>query len=61
MPGQSAKITAIAKGSLIEVRLNDVTVLSVKDTSFSSGYVGLRICGDTNKPCDATFANLTIH
>ncbi len=60
VPGQSAKITAIAKGSLIEVRLNDVTVLSVKDTSFSSGYIGLRICGDPTKPCDATFSNLTI-
>lgn len=61
LPGQSAKITAIAEGSRIEVRLNDVKILSATDSTFHSGYIGLRIYGDPTKPCDATFSNLTVH
>ena len=57
---ESAKITASAKGSNIQVRLNDVSVINVRDTAFSSGFIGLRVYGDTIKPCDATFAKLTI-
>jgi RNA polymerase sigma factor (sigma-70 family) len=57
---QSEKISVRAKGALIEVRLNEVLVLEVKDTTFSSGFVGLRISGDPNKPCDATFSNLVV-
>ena len=59
--GQSAKITVTAKGTWIEIQLNGITVLRVKDTTFTSGFVGLRIYGEQNKPCDATFSNLTIH
>jgi RNA polymerase sigma factor (sigma-70 family) len=59
--GPSAKITVTAKGPWIEVRLNGVTVLRTKDATFSSGFIGLRICGDPNKPCAATFSNLTFH
>jgi hypothetical protein len=59
--GQSAKITVAAQGPSFEIRLNDVTVLRVKDTTFDSGFIGLRIYGDPNSPCDATFSNLTFH
>jgi RNA polymerase sigma factor (sigma-70 family) len=60
VPGQSAKITAIVKGSRFEVRLNDVAILNAMDTTYDSGFIGLRICGDPIKPCDATFSNLTV-
>jgi RNA polymerase sigma factor (sigma-70 family) len=59
--GQSAKIGVSARGPWIEVRLNDVTVLRVKDATFTSGYIGLRIFGDPGSPCDATYSNLTFH
>ena len=59
--GQSAKITVTARGPWMEVRLNDVTVLRTKDATFDSGFIGLRIYGDSTKPCDATFSNLTFH
>jgi RNA polymerase sigma factor (sigma-70 family) len=59
--GQSAKIGVSAQGPWIEVRLNDVTVLRVKDATFTSGYIGLRIFGDPGSPCDATYSNLTFH
>ena len=57
---QSAKVTVTASGPNIEVRLDDVPVIDVKDTAFSYGFIGLRIYGDPVKPCDATFAKLTI-
>lgn len=57
---QSAKISVTAKGSRIEVRLNDVPVLKANDTTFASGFLGLRVYGDSTKPCDATFSNVTI-
>ena len=57
--GQSAKIGVSTRGPWIEVRLNDVTVLRVKDATFASGFIGLRIFGDPNAPCDATYSNLT--
>jgi serine/threonine protein kinase len=56
---QSAKITVIAKGPWIEVRLNGDSVLRVHDTTYASGFIGLRIYGDPVKPSDATFSNLT--
>jgi RNA polymerase sigma factor (sigma-70 family) len=59
--GQSAKIKVSAQGPWIEVRLNDLTILRVKDTTFASGYIGLRIFGDSSSPCDATYSNLTFH
>jgi hypothetical protein len=57
---QSAKISVSAKGPAIEVRLNDAVILNVIDNTFKSGYIGLRVCGDSIKPSDATFAQLTI-
>jgi RNA polymerase sigma factor (sigma-70 family) len=59
--GPSAKIGVSARGPRIEVRLNDATVLRVKDATFTSGYIGLRIFGDPGSPCDATYSNLTFH
>jgi RNA polymerase sigma factor (sigma-70 family) len=57
---ESAKVTVSASGPNIEVRLNDVPVIDVRDTAFSYGFIGLRAYGDPVKPCDATFAKLTI-
>jgi hypothetical protein len=59
--GQSAKIGVTARGPWIEVQLNDVTILRAKDTTFDSGFIGLRIFGDPSSPCDATYSNLTFH
>lgn len=59
--GDSAKVDVSAKGPWLEVRLNDVNVLRVKDTAYASGFIGLRIFGDPNLPCDATYSNLTFH
>jgi len=59
LPDHSAKITASAKGSWIEVRLNDVPIIRTNETTFATGFIGLRICGDPNMPCDGTFSNIT--
>jgi hypothetical protein len=58
--GQTAKITVIARGPVLEARLNDTRVLRVMDTTFASGLVGLRIYGDPDYPCDTTFSNLMV-
>jgi hypothetical protein len=57
--GQSAKITVAVQGPLIEIRLNDVRVVRATDSTFPIGLVGLRIYGDPDAPCDATYSNLT--
>jgi hypothetical protein len=57
--GQSAKITVAAQGPLIEVYLNGARVLRVMDSTFITGLIGLRIFGDPEYPCDATFAKVT--
>src|SRR6185436_13160660 len=57
--GQSAKVEVSAQGPWMQVRLNDVAVLRAKDTTFSSGFIGLRIYGDSGSPCDAMYSNLT--
>jgi hypothetical protein len=59
--GQSAKIAVTARGPLIEVRLNDNKVMRVKDTTFATGLIGLRIYGSPDYPCDASFASVTFH
>jgi hypothetical protein len=59
--GQSAKIVVTARGSLMEVRLNNVRVLQVVDTTYATGLIGLRIYGDPDNPCDASFASVTFH
>jgi hypothetical protein len=57
--GSSAKISVKARGPEIEICLQDVRVLRVKDTTFRAGLIGLRIFGDPDSPCDATFARVT--
>ncbi len=57
--GLSAKITVIARGSIIEILLNDTRVIRVMDTTFASGLIGLRIYGSADYPCDATFSKVT--
>lgn len=57
--GPSAKITVTADGPLIEVRLNGTRVLRVTDSTFITGLIGLRIYGDPDFPCDATFSKVT--
>jgi len=59
--GSSAKISVTARGPEIEICLKDVRVLRVKDSTFHIGLIGLRIFGDPDSPCDATFANVTFH
>jgi serine/threonine protein kinase len=59
-PGQGEQLTFSADGSRLEVRLNDITILSTNDTTFASGYIGLRVYGDPKYPCDGVFSNLTV-
>jgi RNA polymerase sigma factor (sigma-70 family) len=59
--GQPAKIEVTTRGSLIEVYLNDVNVLEAEDATFADGLIGLRIFGDQDYPCDATFSDVTFH
>ena len=59
-PGQLEKLTFSARGSRLEVRLNDVTILKTNDSTFASGFIGLRVYGDPKYPCDAVFSNLTV-
>ena len=56
----TAKITVSARGPRLEVRLNDIPILSTNDATFASGFVGLRVYGDPVKPCDNTFSNVTV-
>ena len=59
-PGQVEKFTFSAIGSHLEVRLNDLPVISTNDAAFASGFIGLRVYGDPKYPCDACFSNLTV-
>ena len=59
-PGQLEKLTVIAKGPRFEVRLNDVTILKTADSTFASGYIGLRVYGDPKYSCDGVFSNVTV-
>jgi DNA-directed RNA polymerase subunit RPC12/RpoP len=59
--GQTANIKVIARGPSIEVRLNGLKILDVNDSTFASGRLGLRIFGDSNYPCDASFSKIAFH
>jgi hypothetical protein len=56
--GKSAKIKVVAKGSLIQVFLNGADVLRAHDTNFTTGYIGFRVYGWGDSPCDATFSRV---
>ena len=60
-PGKMEKLTFSAKGSRLEIHLNDVPIIKADDDTFNSGFVGLRVYGDPAMPSDATFSNLTVH
>jgi hypothetical protein len=57
--GKSAKIKVVAKGSLIQVFLNGANVLRAHDTTFTTGYIGFRVYGWGDSPCDATFSHVS--
>ena len=59
--GQTAKLKVIARGPSIEVQLNGTKILHASDSTFATGHIGLRIFGDPNYPCDATFSKVTFH
>jgi len=56
--GHSAKIKVVAKGSSIQVFLNGANVLRAHDTTFATGYIGFRVYGWGDSPCDATFSRV---
>lgn len=57
--GQSAKIKVTANGFQITVFLNGEKVLQAHDTTFGTGYIGFRIYGWGDFPCDATFSHVS--
>jgi hypothetical protein len=56
--GKSAKIEVVARGSSIQVFLNGANVLRAHDTTFTNGFIGLRVYGWGDSPCDATFSRV---
>jgi hypothetical protein len=59
--GKSAKIKVVAKGPLITVFLNGNKILQDRDTTFARGYIGFRIYGWVDFPCDATFSHVNFY
>ena len=59
--GKSAKIKIVARGSLIEVFLNGANVLRAHDATFANGYIGFRVYGWGDSPCDATFSHVKFY
>ena len=59
--GKSAKIKVVAKGSSIQVFLNGANVLRAHDATFTNGYIGLRVYGWGDFPCDATFSGVSFY
>ncbi len=59
-PGHFERLTVIAKGPQLEVRLNDISIMKITDPTFKSGYIGLRVYGDPKYPSDGVFSNLTV-
>ena len=59
--GEPVKLTATVKGPWIGVYLNGVLLLQTTDRTFPAGRIGLRIFGDPDQPCDATFSNVTFY
>jgi hypothetical protein len=58
---QSAKIKVVARDSLIEIFVNGVKVIQTNDWAFATGFIGFRIYGQADAPCDATFSKVTFH
>jgi DNA-directed RNA polymerase subunit RPC12/RpoP len=56
--GQTAKIKVVARGPLIEVWVNGTKLLHARDSVFATGNIGIRVYGNPNYPCDATFSKV---
>ena len=59
--GKRGKIMVVAKGPLIEVYLNGANILRAHDATYASGYLGFRIYGWEDAPCDATFSSVSFY
>jgi len=59
--GKRAKLKVVAKGPLMEVYLDGANILRAHDATFTNGYLGLRIYGWADAPCDATFSGVTYY
>jgi RNA polymerase sigma factor (sigma-70 family) len=59
-PGQLETFTFTARGPQLDIRLNDLPILKTNDTTFTSGFIGLRVYGWGDFPCDGVFSNLTV-
>jgi RNA polymerase sigma factor (sigma-70 family) len=60
-PGKPFKIQVVAKGSLIEVFLNGANILRARDTTFTNGFIGFRVYGWGDYPCDSTFSGVSFY
>ena len=61
VPGKPFKIQVVAKGSLIEVFLNGANILRARDTTFTNGFIGFRVYGWGDYPCDSTFSGVSFY
>ncbi len=61
IPGKPFKIQVVAKGSSIEVFLNGANILRAHDTTFTNGFIGFRVYGWGDYPCDATFSGVSFY
>jgi DNA-directed RNA polymerase subunit RPC12/RpoP len=57
--GQTARITVIAQGTLVEVRVNGKKLLQARDSTFTTGSIGIQVFGNPNFPGDATFSKVS--
>jgi len=60
-PGKSFKIKVVAEGSSIQVFLNGANILRAHDTTFTNGYIGFRVYGWGDYPCDSTYSRVSIY
>jgi hypothetical protein len=59
--GEQTPIKAVVRGPNIDVWLNGSKILHARDTTFARGAIGLRVYGEPDHPCDATFSDLRFH
>jgi hypothetical protein len=59
--GQTAKIEVIARGPNLQVLLNETKIMQTSDSAYATGFIGLRIYGGEDYPCDATFSSIAFH
>jgi len=59
--GKSARLKVVARGSSIQVFLNGENILRAHDATFADGYLGFRVYGWGDYPCDSTFSSVSFH